>query len=146
MVNHVVVVHHRDAAGVLWGIEARPGGVGWVDMTRYAASSWSVSNAEQPKSDAQRAAVCTVIEGMLGTPYDWVGIALDAAVAVGVQDLWVSTEWGPERPAQVVCSALADWGYEAVDLASPAPDRTCQPTDWIVFNREREWLNHSPLA
>jgi hypothetical protein len=138
-VNHVVVVDHVDAAGTLWGVEGRPGGVGEVDMRKYAGP-WSVSNVAQPKTEVQREAVCAAVRGMLGRPYDWVGIALDAAEAIGAQDLWKSKAWGPEPPAHVVCSALADWAYEAVGLASPRPDRTCTPGDWLAFVTERGWL------
>src|SRR5690242_20152365 len=31
-VNHIAFVHHIDAHGVPWGLEGRPGGVGWVDL------------------------------------------------------------------------------------------------------------------
>ena len=138
-VNHVIVVHHRDDAGVMWGIEGRPGGVGWVDMRTAMAGAYTTHNADQPKTPEQRVQVCEVIAGMLGTPYDWEGIALIGAEAVGVQQLWASTRWGTAPPAHVVCSALADWGYERVGLRSPAPDRTCAPWDWDAFNRERLW-------
>lgn len=42
-VDHTVVVHRRDAAGTLWGIEGRPGGVGEVDMRNGMV--WRVLNA-----------------------------------------------------------------------------------------------------
>lgn len=138
-VNHVVVVDHVDDAGRLWGIEGRPGGVGEVDMTAYAASPYSVSNSGQGKLEVERIAICEAVRGLLGRPYDWAGIALDAAEAVGAQNLWRSREWGPQAPAHVVCSALADWAYESVGLASPQPDRTCTPGDWLEFIIERRW-------
>jgi hypothetical protein len=138
-VNHVIVVHHTDAAGTLWGIEARPGGVGWVDMRSALAAPYTVSNAAQLKTNDQRVAVCRAVEGMLGTPYDWQGIAFAAAQAVHAQLLWASLEWGSKPPAHVVCSALADWAYEHVGLASPQPDRTCTPGDWAAWITERAW-------
>jgi len=35
LINHVVIVDHQDRQGTWWGIEGRPGGVGWVDLQRY---------------------------------------------------------------------------------------------------------------
>ena len=139
LVNHVIVAHHVDAAGTFWGIEARPGGVGWVDLRRHLADPYTVANVDQPKTEAQRAAVCTTVEAMLGTPYDWEGIALDAANAVHANLLWHSTRWGEQSPAHIVCSALADWVYGHVGLASPTPDRTCTPGDWLAFIIEQGW-------
>lgn len=139
-VNHVIVAHHVDAAGVLWGVEGRPGGVGWVDMRHALTAPYTVHNGDQPKTGEQRAAVVKVAAGMLGTPYDWEGIALDAAEAVHVQTLWSSKAWGVSPPAHVVCSSLADWAYNHVGLASPKANRTCSPGDWAKFIVERGWV------
>lgn len=137
-VNHVIIAHHFDDAGTLWGVEGRPGGVGWVDMHGALAGPYTIDNRHQPKTDAQRAAVCAAAEGLLGTPYDWVGIAQDAMDAIGAQDLWAQ-KWNGEVPAHVVCSSLADWAYEHVGLASPTPDRTCTPGDWAAFITTKGW-------
>lgn len=137
-VNHVVIAHHVDAAGTLWGIEGRPGGVGWVDCRHYLKGAYTLDNREQPKTDAQRQAVCHAANGLLGTPYDWVGIAADGMDAIHAPDLWAQ-DWPKCPPAHVVCSSLADWVYEHVGLASPQPDRTCTPGDWAAFIAEKGW-------
>jgi hypothetical protein len=31
--GHIIVVSHRDDDGRLWGIEGRPGGIGWTDLS-----------------------------------------------------------------------------------------------------------------
>lgn len=140
--NHVVVVHHIDAAGTIWGIEGRPGGVGWVDCKKYLGSPWTVSNAAQPKTDQQRVDVCTAAEGMLATPYDWEGIVLDGMKAIGAQELWTDKEWGKQAPAHVVCSSYAAWLYCHVGLAAPAQlqdSRTTTPGDWGQFIVTTGW-------
>lgn len=137
-VNHVIVVHHWDAAGTLWGIEGRPGGVGYVDIAGVVESPWTVSNIDQPKEEHQRGTIALVAESMLGTPYDWTGIALDAMEAIGADHLW-REKWDHTPPAHVVCSSLADWVYEHVGLASPKPDRTCTPAHWAHFITTQGW-------
>lgn len=140
IVNHVIVVHHRDPKGVLWGIEGRPGGVGDIALTRRVLSQpYVISNSLQPKTEEQRFLVAKAAERLRGAPYDWTGIMLDGLEALGVS-LW-DGGWGPEPPGQVVCSALADWCYDAVGLASPGRtyDRTVTPGDWCRFIMEQEW-------
>jgi hypothetical protein len=137
-VNHVVIVHHRDRAGTLWGIEGRPGGVGWVDCARYLRGPYTLDNGAQQKTAHQRAQVCKAAAGLIGTPYDWTGIALDAMQAIDAPALWAD-RWKGQVPAHVVCSSLADWVYEHVGLASPDPDRTCTPADWAEFIIEKGW-------
>ena len=54
LANHVVIVHHQDAKGTWWGIEGRPGGVGYVDMARYLGTSlvkYADSNAAEPRTE-----------------------------------------------------------------------------------------------
>lgn len=134
-VNHVIVVSHRDAAGTLWGIEARPGGVGYRDMGTVVHSAWSLDNIAQTKTTAQRKQIVEAAKGMLGTPYDWEGIAADAMEAIGAQALWCQFDRDGTAPAHVVCSSLADWVYDKVGLESPGKhfDRECSPGDWAEF-------------
>ena len=140
--NHVVIVHHRDAAGTWWGIEGRPGGVGWVDMAHYLKSDWTLGNIDQPKTSKQRTEIVNVAKSLLGTPYDWTGIALDAMEAISAQELWAG-HWGKgdTPPAHVVCSSLADWIYDHIGLASPGAfkDRTISPGDWAEFIIREGW-------
>lgn len=139
-VNHVIVVHHRDKAGTWWGVEGRPGGVGWVDLTHALKGRYTLDNRLQPKTAVQRAAIADAAKGLLGTPYDWAGIALDGMEAIGADALWASTLDG-EAPAHVVCSTLADWAYDYVGLPSPGArfDRTVTPGDWAAFITEEAW-------
>lgn len=128
--NHIAMLHHY-VGDVPWGIEGRPGGVGWVDMTHYINSPYTISNKNQPKTQAQRDGVCAVIKGMLGTPYDWGAIEQDAARDLRLPELW-EEKWDGVAPGHVVCSSLAVWGYAKEGLAHPGQEdlRHIQPADW----------------
>lgn len=136
--QHIAVVHHRDAKGVLWGIEGRPGGVGWVDCTRYVDHPLTVSNINQPLTDEVRFGISTIMEAMLGTPYDWQAIIedgdLELAVALGLPDIWHEKVDG-KLPGHIVCSSLAAYGYARKDQPRPRPDdyRHVSPADWELF-------------
>lgn len=145
--NHVAIVHHLDAAGVLWGIEGRPGGVGWVDMAQYLADPYSLSNNGQPKTDDQRSKVAEAAYSMLKVPYDWSAIATDALKALRLDRLWQVKDYGEAVPGQVVCSSLADYIYARVGLASPGLTdgdgvRFTTPADWDAFIDTKAWLKH----
>lgn len=133
--NHVAVVHHRDANGVWWVVEGRPGGVGWADAHNYLASKYTTNNVGQAKTEAQREQIATVAQGMLGTPYDWSGIVADAMKAVGVQDIWCQDWKGQGPPGHVVCSSLAAWIYQQTGLSFPTihDTRMTTPADWEAF-------------
>ena len=146
-VDHVVVVHHTDKNGVCWGIEGRPSGVGWVDMSTYFSTKAQLraarGNTGQPKTDQQRQAVCKLMEGLLGTRYDWVGgiladfnVALHAVELAKLIDHWWGWDDGVARPAHVVCSSAASWAYAHLGLISPPMSRTelVTPADWWRFN------------
>ena len=139
-VNHVIIVHHEDRTGTLWGIEGRPGGVGYVDLRRALKSPWTVANTQQPKTLEQRQTIADVAESLLGTPYDWHGIAQDGMIAIGADKLWES-RWDDSPPAHVVCSSLADWVYEHLKMPSPGRifDRHVTPGDWAEFIIEHRW-------
>jgi hypothetical protein len=138
-VDHVVVAHHRDAAGTLWGVEGRPGGVGWVDIATYD-NRWLVSNAAQYKTADQRRQVCTAAAHLLGVGYDWAAIGVDAVTAVGFDHLWRAGDFGGRPPAHVVCSSLASWVYRRVGLAEPVgPQRYSTPADWAAWMIEEGW-------
>ena len=141
--NHVIVVHHRDAHGTLWGIEGRPGGVGWVDMTTVLRDRLTSSNAPQPKTPAQRAAVCEAVESVLQRPYDWGAIGRAAAESLRLDRLWGDRDHADGAvPGALICSALADWAYETAGLSNPgAGQRTryTTPADWDLFIQSRGW-------
>lgn len=149
LANHVVIVHHQDAKGTWWGIEGRPGGVGYVDMAKYLSTSlvkYADSNAAEPRTTDQRATIAKAAVGMLGVGYDWVGgIASDALDAFRLRDLagLLDHWWGWKdpanpalRPAHVVCSSLAAWVYRNLGLACPpvTDEELCMPADWWDFN------------
>lgn len=148
--SHVAVMHHWDAHGRPWGVEGRPGGVGWVDMTRYLADRRTVTNAAQPKAAVQRKAVTTLLATMLGTPYDWVGgICGDAVRDLDMPKLWGLTDPGTGLiPGAVVCSSLAAYGYDHEGLAAPCRPgeagagrwRDVEPADWA------QWIDASGWA
>ncbi len=144
--NHVAIAHHV-TAGVTWGIEGRPGGVGWVDMSAYIASPYSLANTEQPKTDAQRSQVAEIVESLLRVPYDWTAIAADAMRAIHADRLWRPKDFTPGdlAPGHVVCSSLADYAYSKAGLASPCKFdddgiRLSTPADWDAFIEQEEWL------
>jgi hypothetical protein len=139
-VNHVVIAHH--AEGSRWiGLEARPGGVGWIDMTRYLSSPATVDNRLQPKTETQRFLVAKAAERLIGTAYSWEAIGADALVDLGVPLAHI--DWsGPNPPLHVVCSSFASWTYRAVGLARPEPvagEALTQPADWAAWDLAKGW-------
>lgn len=137
--NHVVVVIH-ETDGVWWGIEGRPGGVGWADLTIYINEPATITNADQPKTDAQRAAIIALVPQVLGKQYDW-----DAIMEAAAQDLHLPVmfappdRWDATVPGHVICSSLADWMYVHLGLAAPGQGRHTQPSDWTEFDLAKGW-------
>lgn len=134
--NHVAFMHHYDSKGVPWGIEGRPGGVGWVDMRPYIGSPWTIDNCGQPgRPDDTRHAAASAAEGMLGTPYDWAAILGDGFDDVHVK-LWNLRFADGKPPGHVVCSSFAAFVYAKAGWDHPAfeaDDRLVQPADWADF-------------
>lgn len=143
LVNHIVIAHHVDDGGTLWGIEGRPGGVGWVDVSEVVKGPFTNANTEQPKTDEQRTAIAKFAESLLGTPYDWSAIVADAMDSLRLAKLWHKETSSATVPAHVVCSSFADWIYEQVGLASPnkvdGDYRYTTPADWDEFIMEAKW-------
>jgi hypothetical protein len=137
--SHIAVVHHRDAGGVLWVVEGRPGGVGWRDATAYLSSRWTLTNAAQPKTAKQRAAVCGTMTALITTGYDWAAITADAATDLGMHLPGWGPFWHGTVPGHVVCSSLAAYGYAKAGLACPPGERGCQPADWDTWILQRGW-------
>jgi hypothetical protein len=145
--NHVIIVHHVDDAGRLWGVEGRPGGVGERELTGVGnPASWPLTNAnnDQPKTEIQRFLVADLCHKALGRPYDWAAIGEDVREALG---LWwtpqTTGEWSSgQTPVHMVCSSLADLAYEKAGLANPGGgDRTrfTTPGEWDRFMIRKEW-------
>jgi hypothetical protein len=135
MVDHVAIAHHRDDTGTLWVIEGRPGGVGWRDARAYLTSSYTLTNARQPKTPQQRETIAGIAQGLLGTPYDWEGIITDAMASIGAHELWRQNWRDQGPPGHVVCSSLAAYAYEACGLDIPPRHaaRATTPADWAQF-------------
>lgn len=143
--NHIAVVHHLttnpDGSTTLWGIEGKPGGVGWIDMTGYLNSKWTLGNNNQPKTIDQIDHICKVMEAMLGTAYDWAAIAADAFEAMHLPALF-GEHWSKSgTPGHVVCSSVAAYAYLQAGLKHPNlnDERRCSPGDWNEFIITRGW-------
>jgi hypothetical protein len=138
--NHVVLVHHEDAQGRLWGLEGKPGGVGWCTLDAYLNDGMTVNNCLQPgRTPAGRKAVCAAAMAMLGTPYDWDAIADDTLRAFRLPDIW-SRDWRGKAPGHVVCSSYAAFLYEREGWARPhVADRDTEPGDWADFALANRW-------
>lgn len=145
--NHVVIVHHRDKAGTLWGIEGRPGGVGYADMAKYLngpLARYANSNTALPRTAVSSTAICESAQQLLGTPYDWAGgIGADTLGSLHLRRLAEALDrfWGWHdgtalRPAHVVCSSLAQWVYDHLGLPCPKVKdaELCTPADWWAYN------------
>lgn len=151
--NHIIVVDHIAANGVIWGIEGRPGGVGPADVSQYFTGvngSYAVTNVLQPKTQAQRTLVVAAMRHLAGTPYDWPAIAEDGIQdlhlgsleeLLKLEDLWSEKGWGNGVPGHVVCSSAAIWGYRQGRLLAPetADMRHTEPSDWTQFSLEHHY-------
>jgi hypothetical protein len=137
--NHVAVAHHADEHGTLWCIEGRPGGAGWRDARPYLESPYTLDNAAQPKTEAQRLAVCATMEALIGAAYDWQAIVADGFTDLGWRLPGWDPSWRGTVPVQVVCSSAAAYAYAKAGLPCPAGERGCQPADWDRFILARAW-------
>lgn len=136
-VNHVIIVHHLDELTGRWvGIEGRPSGTGWCDVSARLGHPLTNANTSQPKTEAQRYLVATAAEALVGTRYDWEAIAEAARQATRIR-VRAAAEWPEDAvPGAVVCSSFADWAYERVGLDNPGGDvltRFTTPGHWDLF-------------
>lgn len=139
--NHVAVYTHRDETGRARGLEGRPSGFGWVNLEGYLSRPDTITNADQPLTDEQRARITAGAIQMVGIPYDWSAIL---AFAAGTAHLpFLAHEWPPDGvPSHVVCSSAVDYLYEGVGAANPggyAKTRGTDPDDWTTFIQHRRW-------
>jgi hypothetical protein len=139
LANHVALFHHWDGA-VPWGLEGKPGGVGWADLRPYLASGFTINNCLQPdRDDAGREEVAAQAERMLATAYDWEAVTDDTLRAFRMPDLFAST-WHGMVPGHIVCSSYAAFLYERQGWERPpVPDRDTEPGDWCAAIMERHW-------
>lgn len=138
--GHIIVVSHRDDEGRLWGIEGRPGGVGWVLVDKYAGS-WGVANVDQPKSDEDRYVIVETMKQLLGTKYDYLAYLDIAFQTLGITKNWTDFK-GDDVPPHVICSAIADYVYEIRKLPNPggySVTRFTVPAQWYEFIDKKQW-------
>jgi hypothetical protein len=139
--GHVIVVSHRDEEGRLWGIEGRPGGVGWALMDKRAGE-YGLSNVEQPKSDDDRYYIVETMKSLLGTHYDYLAYLDIALETIGITPQWTDFQ-GNDVPPHFICSAVADYVYEVRGLANPGGmeiTRHTTPAQWARFIAEKGWI------
>lgn len=138
--GHVIVVTHRDDEGRLWGIEGRPGGIGWAELDKRAGN-YGLSNVDQPKDAAQRSKIVETMKTLLGTRYDYDAYLVIALQTIGINPSWTDFQ-GNDVPVHFICSAIADYVYEDVGLANPGGltiTRFTTPAEWAKFVLEKGW-------
>jgi hypothetical protein len=138
--NHIALFHHYDDPGVPWGLEGRPGGVGWVDLRAYLRSPYTLNNCLQPgRTDQARAVVAKQAEALLGDKYSWAAIGGDTLAALHIH-LWNLKLRDGLAPGPVVCSSYAAWLYEQAGWERPpATDRDTEPADWVSMVIGHQW-------
>src|SRR5260370_5376154 len=132
--NDVAGMHRWDG-DIPWGLEGKPGGVGWVDMRSYIGHPMAWNNCNQPnRTDPQRYLVASDAQKMLGTKYDWEAIGGDTLEALHVKLFHLTWPHGLV-PGEVVCSSYWDYLYAIVGWNRPTPgdERMCEPADWTNF-------------
>lgn len=131
--DHVAIVYHINDDGEPWVVEAEPGGVRIASGAVYVADPRTITNAAQPKTAEQRAAIAATATSFVDAPYDWAAITQDVTSVLDLRDPYVH-EWLPGSvPSHVVCSSLASYVYAKVGLAEPVGGRFCTPADWARF-------------
>lgn len=154
--NHIIGVDHVDKAGIVWGIEGRPGGVGDRDCADYfrgTDAKYVVSNWRQPLTPLQRAGITATMRKLKGTGYDWNEIIGDGAMDLhlpGIAELFTRDEdWSKRVPMHLVCSTTMAYAYYANKAPSPADKVIAgvqggviksmpliQPGDWTAWSLE----------
>jgi hypothetical protein len=138
--NHIAIYHHTDDVGVQWAIEAAPGGVAW---RKVADLGRCMTNADQPKTEDQRAMIAAGVASMLKLPYDWTAIEADAFREIASSGVTWSMEWDGDRPpVHVICSSLASYWQWQAKLAGPHSWKTT-PMEWAAFVDTRGWTTQA---
>lgn len=133
--GHVIVVSHVDDAGRLWGIEGRPGGVGWADLSKRDGK-YGLSNWEQPKSTEDREFIVDLMKQLIGSRYDYRAYLAIALETIGITPRWTVEFSGENVPPHFICSAVADYAYEVRGLLNPGSDKRTRfttPAEWGEF-------------
>lgn len=145
--NHVAVFTHCDTASRARGLEGRPGGFGWADLTEYINHPATITNSWQPaRSDADRAVLVDKLTAMVGTPYDWYAITMLGAELLDQRAARLAERIGEFKegrpPSHVMCASAIDWAYE--DRGWPNPGglevtRWTDVDDWTSWITEHGW-------
>lgn len=144
--NHIVLVGEIDEAGNRWGMEARPGGVGYVDphsMKRYLNSRKTIHNALQPKTDDQRNRIVSLGRALFKTSYDWNTIEREGFESIG-WNVWAPDPITEVIPVHVICSSYIAWIYEHIGIRHPGTTMDVTPADWAEFILDRAWIGLWP--
>lgn len=140
-IDHIAVFHNWDA-GIPWGIEGRPSGVGWKDLREYD-NRWLRTNRQELKTSQQRDVICSRMEKLLGVGYDWLAIFADGLIDVSGGRATVELPDSPGELTQpVVCSSAAADAYKGLDLLYPSfvgGYRLVQPFHWWGLFKENGW-------
>lgn len=140
--GHIIVVSHVDSDGRLWGIEGRPGGIGWADLSKRNGK-WGVSNVDQPKTAEMRVRLVDSMTALLGSKYDYPAYLKLAMDMVGITPRWTVEYTEEDVPVSYICSAVADQIYEANGLPNPGGNnntRFTTPADWAQFVDTKGWI------
>ena len=138
--GHVIVVTHTDDQNRLWGIEGRPGGIGWARLDKRNGK-WGMSNAEQPRDMAQRSRIVETMKMLLDTKYDY-----GAYIQIALNTMGINVDWtdfqGNDVPSHFICSAVADYVYEELGLPNPGGfkiTRLTTPAEWAEYIDKKQW-------
>jgi hypothetical protein len=140
--GHVIVATGKDPEGRLWGIEARPGGIGYRRLEPLN-STYGMVNTGQPVTAEARTALVAAIIALLGKPYDYEAYLLFVLKAVGIDPTWTYEFDGKDVPPHFICSAVAAYIYRDAGLGYPKVDgvRLCTPADWAEFIDTKGWVS-----
>lgn len=102
---------------------AQPGGARYDDVSTLTPP-YVVSSGRVPLTDAQRADVLTLTEGLEGTPYSFLDYLYLALHRFGLRWGWVERQI--ETSAHMICSQLVDEVYRRAGVHIFTDDRTPQ--------------------
>lgn len=139
--GHIIVVSHTDNEGRVWGLEGRPGGIGWTNLDKRHGK-WAVTNVDQPKTAEVRAKLVESMEALLGAKYDYPAYLKLALDMVGITTRWTVEYTEDELPVSYICSAVADHIYEVNGLPNPGGNQVTRfttPAEWAYFIATKGW-------
>jgi hypothetical protein len=140
--NHVAMFTHFDREGIPRGLEGRPSGFGWANLSEYLTHPDTIANTDQPMTAEDRAYLVEAGQAMVGIAYDWAAILSFASNLGGIP--FLPHEW-PDTgvPSHVECASALDLLYEGRGLANPGGNRVTRattPDQWTEFIAKKLWL------